>query len=393
MNFRVSVIVTLLLALLAVPVSAQDDDEATLGEVVTIEGEVHEILSPYSFVLRQTEPFDFTPSEIVVVNDDTQAFAIDVNVGRNVQVTGTVDSLNIDGILDQIEYSIETTLFDEYDTDDYTVVASLVTDPSTLAVAADFEYDPDIALDMSTDITPYLGQTFTVEGYVAEILGPYSFRLEQTEPFDLTPSSFIVVNDDTQPFAVDVNVGRHLRVTGPIYAFDPVTIEADIDYDLEDEVFVNYDAGDYSMIGEAVELVAARTPDTVYATTQLNTDVTMDMLEDNPFDYIGQIVTLQGEVEERYTDTSFLMEEDEFFDLDPMQIPVFAAEDINYPEEGMNLMDVIDDELYTVTGEIVAFNLLEIETQLGIGYDPALYVDFDEDNVAIIATSVSRTDG
>ncbi len=387
MKLRISALFTILLLMMIAPVNAQvDDNEVTFGEIITIEGEVREILSPYSFVLERSEPFDFTPADVVVINDDAEPFAVDINIGRNVQVTGVVDRLHMEDLNQEVTYDIDIGLFGDYTSEDYLLVATLVTDPSDLAIPGDFIFDPDTALQIETDPTPYLGEILTVEGYVSEILGPYSFRLEETEPFDLSPGEFLVFNDEEGPFEIDINLGRHVRVTGRLSTFNTDDFNAELEYEPAPDVFVNYTDEDYSMIAESVEAVGARTRDTAYhGDTNRISAPTMDDLEGNPLDYVGQTVTIRGEIVASYSNMDFLLEEDDFFDANPMQIPIFASEIVTDEDD---MMDFIDDELYLVSGEVVAFNPLELEERLGFAPDPAVYGNFEELDIAIIATEV-----
>lgn len=391
MKYRMLLALALLLALLVPTAQAQEAD-FLLGEVITIEGEVQEILSANSFLMARTEPFDFTPSEVIVFNDDLEPFAIDVNVGRTVQVTGTLNALVYDQFAGDLGYDVDTAVYTDFDATDYAVVADLVTDPGMLPEAGDYAYDPDLAAEVQENPAAFVGETFTAEGYVGEILDPYTFTLEDTTPFQFTPGEFIVVNDDTLPFEVDVNVGRRVRVTGELRAYDYLDINALTDYELDPETFEFYDTGDFVLVAEAVTQVRAYTPAQLDAVTSassdvVTTDATMDEVEDDPLAYLGMTLSLEGEIEDIYSPNSFLLEEDEFFDLDPMQIPVFAEEPVNYPPGGTDPL-AFDDELYLVTGEIVAFDLFDIEAELGFDFDDESYLGFDADDIAIIATQV-----
>jgi len=393
MNLRLTMLMSILIALFTGTAHAQSFDQPELGNIVTVEGVVQEIINAESFLMQQTEPFDFSPSEVVVFNDDSDPFATDVNVGTTVEVTGRVTELVMNDVSADIDYNLDTTVYDAYNPDDYAIVASLVTDPITDVMAGDFDYDPTLAFEIQNNPTPYIGDTFTVEGYVSNILGPYSFELTETEPFNLSPDALIILNDDTEPFATDVNMGRHVRVTGQFQDFDLMTVDQFTDYSLDPNVYTSYGIDDYALVAELVTATGARTTDTEYLRADVEvegttTDVTIDDLEHNPLVYVGQTVNVEGEVEAIYDDQTFLLEEDEFFDLHPLQIPVFADSEVNYANDPGDLTDIVDDDLYSVQGEVIAFDLVEIETRLGYALDPDLYVDFDSDNIAIIATNV-----
>ena len=403
MKLRTFLVYVLLLCLFVPMTAAQDED--TIGEVVTIEGEVLEILSPNSFVISRTEPFDFAPSDVIVFNDNEQPFDVDVNVGRIVQVTGRVNAFNLDDVNNQVGYEVDTTLYGDFASDDFIIVASQVTDAEGMTMGGNFDTDEETAIRIQENPNEFVGQTLTVEGFVTEIVDANTFRLENITPFNLRPSALLVTNNDMEAFQVDVNRGRRVQVTGTLQAFNFDEVNSMTTNELDPTAFDRFDENDYIMIADSVTAIRGamgdmdatddtgiNDADTTFDENEfanMNNAERFDMVEDNPLSFVGANISLEGEVEEIYSANSFLLEEDEFFDLNPMQIPVFSASGTSI-DTNTDATGGLDDALYRVAGRVVAFNLVDIENEIRLDLDDNLYTDFGNDDIAIIASEVTR---
>ncbi len=88
----------------------------------------------------------------------------------------------------------------------------------------------------------------------------------------------------------------------------------------------------------------------------------------------GDTVTIDGEVQERRSAGSFTVGSDSTL--------VFGAD----------APDVEEDDEVSVTGTVVEFVLLDVESDLGVDLDDALYADY-ENELAVQAVSVEITEG
>ena len=108
---------------------------------------------------------------------------------------------------------------------------------------------------------------------------------------------------------------------------------------------------------------------------------TTENISSNPENFIGQTVTVRGDVDE--IDTSrdtFLMDDDRFLGGDGILV-------INSTGAPFGIPDA-DDMRVQVTGEVRQFRRDEIDSEFGFNLDPELYSEY-EDRPAIIAESMA----
>lgn len=95
---------------------------------------------------------------------------------------------------------------------------------------------------------------------------------------------------------------------------------------------------------------------------------------------IGETVSLRAEVGETVDETSFMLKDEQFFGGEDILV-------INASGEPFVLTEG-DDTPVQVTGEVQQFISTEFESEYGLGLDPELYADFEEQPV-IIARSIA----
>lgn len=108
---------------------------------------------------------------------------------------------------------------------------------------------------------------------------------------------------------------------------------------------------------------------------------TTENISSNPENFIGQTVTVRGDVDE--IDTSrdtFLMDDDRFLGGDGILV-------INSTGAPFGIPDA-DDMRVQVTGEVRQFRLDEMNSQFGFNLNPEVYSEY-EDRPAIIAESMA----
>ncbi|MFE4105792.1 hypothetical protein [Almyronema epifaneia] len=108
-------------------------------------------------------------------------------------------------------------------------------------------------------------------------------------------------------------------------------------------------------------------------------NVTTEEVTGNVDGYIGQTVSVRGEVEETVDETSFLLDEDNLFGGEDILV-------INASGEPFVFSDEYDD--VQVTGEVQEFVLADFETAYGLTLDPNLYGTY-ENQPAIVAQSIA----
>lgn len=109
------------------------------------------------------------------------------------------------------------------------------------------------------------------------------------------------------------------------------------------------------------------------------TNVTVDKITGNIDEYVGQTVTIRGEVESELDESGFVLEDDEFFGGEQFLLLNAGAEPVMRPSEDVPVQ---------ATGTVREFILADIESEYGIDLDDELYVDY-ENKPAIVAESVA----
>lgn len=109
-------------------------------------------------------------------------------------------------------------------------------------------------------------------------------------------------------------------------------------------------------------------------------NVTTEELADEPSEYVGQEITLRGEVEETVDETSFRIEDDSLFGGEGVLV-------INASSEPFVIPDVGDSQVQ-VTGRVETFVADTIAGEYDLTFDPDLYGEYENQPV-IIAQSMA----
>lgn len=118
----------------------------------------------------------------------------------------------------------------------------------------------------------------------------------------------------------------------------------------------------------------------VEAAPRLKQTVPAEEVSESPSEYLGQTITMRGEVAEtdRY-ENSFLIDDDRFFGGENILVLNATGSPIQLPAEDIQVQ---------VTGEVRQFTLADIEREFGWGLDTEYYAEF-ENQPAIVARSIA----
>jgi hypothetical protein len=128
-------------------------------------------------------------------------------------------------------------------------------------------------------------------------------------------------------------------------------------------------------------LLPACTSSEVTTREQATENVTAEEVADETSNYIGQTVTIRGDVEEVVGEASFLMNgEQTFGGGEEILIVNASGNKITLPEgEGTQVQ---------VTGEVRNFVIAEIEREYNLDFEPNLYTEYEQ-QPALIAKSIA----
>ena len=122
-------------------------------------------------------------------------------------------------------------------------------------------------------------------------------------------------------------------------------------------------------------------------TEEMEAGVTVDAITDNPDQYMGQTVTLTGEVEEAYGSTAFRMGSDGLGRGIIVVAPPSATAGVS------GFMGFNQSDMVQVTGTVRQSTVADIEQEYGLDLDPELDVELEAEEPVIVAESISITPG
>jgi hypothetical protein len=184
------------------------EDEAVVGEEVTVRGEVTEVEPGVSFVLQE-EGF-FSGDEVLVINvSDTTVF--EEAEGLPLQITGEVGMLILAEAETEYGLDLDPELYTEYESKPVIFAENMVLSPEIEEVSESPEN--------------YYGIEIALEGEVDEIRNDYAFTLEEDELFE--GDELLIINATGEPIPQE---DETIVVTGMVRPF--IKAEFDRDYDL-----------------------------------------------------------------------------------------------------------------------------------------------------------------
>ncbi|MFZ1025496.1 MAG: hypothetical protein WAN66_04680 [Limnoraphis robusta] len=133
----------------------------------------------------------------------------------------------------------------------------------------------------------------------------------------------------------------------------------------------------------ALSLMALLLPACTNETTtreQALENVTTQQVSEETSNYIGQTVTIRGDVNEVVGEASFLMDDEQLLGGEEILIVNASGKKITLPEgEGTQVQ---------VTGEVRNFVIAEIEREYNLNFEPNLYTEYEQ-QPALIAKSIA----
>lgn len=122
-------------------------------------------------------------------------------------------------------------------------------------------------------------------------------------------------------------------------------------------------------------------------TEEMEAGVTVDAITDNPDQYMGQTVTLTGEVEEAFGSTAFRM------GSDGLGGGIIVVAPPNSTSGVSGFMGFNQSDMVQVTGTVQEAVITDLEQEYGLDLDPELDVEIEDQEPVIVAESISITPG
>lgn len=133
----------------------------------------------------------------------------------------------------------------------------------------------------------------------------------------------------------------------------------------------------------ALSLMAILLPACTNETTtreQALENVTAEDVSSETSNYVGQTVTIRGDVNEVVGEASFLMDDEQLWGGEEILI-------VNASGEGITLPQGTESQVQ-VTGEVRNFVIADLEREYGLDFEPNLYTEYEQ-QPAVIAQSIA----
>lgn len=227
----------------------------------------------------------------------------------------------------------------------------------------------DDIIDFGVD---YYGETVTVRGDVGRAVGENAFVLNDQDLIDISPDSILVIDNTEEGLDFIQLPDADVVVSGTVSEFIIADLDAeyDFDFDLTEDEFGEW---------EGTPVIIATTA------VNLNDVETLETIDENPQAFVDQTVTVRGEINELLGLTGFLLEDnDDLIDLDQEYLPVVDVFTAGNMLTGLEL-----DSDVVVTGTIRTFVLADFEAEYDFDFDDDLYADYENQPVLVADTIFS----
>jgi uncharacterized protein YdeI (BOF family) len=199
-----------------------DNPDAYLGQQVQLNGEVSQVFGPNTIRMDEDNWLDIGDDILVIIPPDVTAPQT-MEDETNIIVEGEVRNFVLAEVVQDFDFFGDSPdIYAEFENRP-AVVASTIFNQATLS---DIDDNPE----------SYIGNNVSVYGEAIEIIGATGFRLE--DPMLFAGDDVLVLTRDQD---VQINEGAELIVTGTVQRFNVTDAEDDLDYDLDDELFTDWD--------------------------------------------------------------------------------------------------------------------------------------------------------
>ena len=134
----------------------------------------------------------------------------------------------------------------------------------TAAAAGDFGAPSQTTVrvaDIAGNPGRYIGQTVTVEADVEEVLGPFSFKLDEDAPLagGIDNDLIVLYPKSLNLAAIDDQwLNDRVRVTGTVRRMTVVELEREVGWDLDPKIEAEFEGNRPALIARSVERIGSR---------------------------------------------------------------------------------------------------------------------------------------
>lgn len=192
--------------------------------------------------------------------------------------------------------------------------------------------------ELSDGAAGMVGETVSIRAEVEEVVDETSFLLEDDQFFG--GEDVLVINASGEPFVLVEGDDTDVQVTGEVQQLVAAEFETEYGLDLDPELYAEYETRPV-VVAQSIAL----SPDPGDLTS-------------NPEQYYGQRIAVAGEVEDKLSETTFTLDEEE----------LFGSEDLLVVSQMMT-PQTQDGEKVTVTGVLRPYVKAEFDTEYDLDWD------------------------
>lgn len=250
--------------------------------------------------------------------------------------------------------------------------------------------------DYTDNPNEFYGNRIELSGQVTELVGQNAFAIggdevvggEQVIIVGAQQLDQIVEGDE-----VEVTTDQTVQATGTAREFNVPEVENMIDYELDDNLFTDFE-GNPALVASSAEVQVAGGE-----TTSQGTDVSLSNIVDQPAEFFGQSVTVSGPVARIIDPTSFVVVPEETFNQQQEQgdtlydSPDELAQDgVLVTTAGGRSVNLTERQTVSITGQVQQFDQQTFENEYRGSYTGDVYAPFSE-RPAIVASQVQLSPG
>lgn len=236
--------------------------------------------------------------------------------------------------------------------------------------------------EIVADPEAFYDQMVTVEGQVNVVQGDTSFTIADNTLTDA--SEVLVINPKPQLIEGTLDAQQTVRVSGMVRNFAIADINSDLDLDLDEQTYRDYDNTPV-IVASTIDLIAGGADEPAAGTDEPAAGaLTVAEIAAQPDAFVGQTVTVRGQIEELVGTTAFSMDEN---------AAAAAGIDNDLLVVGgqpgtVQLSEANESESVEVMGIVRRFDLSAIEQEVGYALDEQLVSSYVGRPV-IVAQSVT----
>ncbi|PLS84824.1 MAG: hypothetical protein CYG60_15930 [Actinobacteria bacterium] len=256
---------------------------------------------------------------------------------------------------------------------------------------------------MTDNPDEFYGKNVTLSGLVSEVVGPNAVAIGGDELIGGDPVLVVGARQldqiaeglpEGEPF--EVQQQDLVQATGTLREFDIAEVEQDIGYDLDDNVFGDWE-GEPVVIAESFVLSPQQGGGTTSMAQQQGVDATLPLIVDSPEEFYGQTLTVNGAVVQVIDPNTFVVVDEQAAQDEGL----YEGEAADLAEQGVLVTtggdtgpNLTERQTVGVTGTLQQFDSATFEQEMGTQLDENdEFVSAFAEGPAIMASQVRPMQG